>query len=460
MQFPSDFKWGVASAAYQVEGGAYEDGKGLSIWDTFSHIPGKIFSDNNGDVACDSYHRYEEDLDIMQKLHIENYRFSVSWPRVFPNGDTTINPMGIAYYDKLVDGCLKRGITPWITLYHWDLPEALQKDGGWQNEKTIERFEQYASFIAAHFKGRVTSFIPFNEPQCVVGLGHGLCNHAPGIPLDYKDQFKVWHHLLLAHGKAVQAIRKEIPNAKIGIASTGNLAYLNEEDTKPFRNAKTPEPLISATFVTRPEDAESWLPFNHQWFLDPMCLGHYPEDPYSPWNAFKDSVSKEDLECISQPIDFIGLNIYNGHEIVLEGDTYRYAKKYDGYPRTAMKWPVTPEVLYWGPRLIYERYHLPVAITENGLSCNDKIYLDGKVHDPDRIDFLKRYLYCLGQCIEDHVPVIGYMQWSLLDNFEWYDGYKERFGLVYVDYRNQNRIPKDSAYWYAGVIQNHGFSLK
>lgn len=509
MSFTKDFIWGAASASYQIEGGAFEDGKGPSIWDQFSHTPGKTFGGHTGDVAADAYHRFEEDLDLMQQLGIRHYRFSISWPRVFPKGTADgnsrnprngaaesspenlpgLNPAGIAYYDKVVDGCLARGITPWITLYHWDLPLALYENGGWLNRETAYHFADYAAYIAAHFRGRVNRYITINEPQCAIGLGMGLGTHAPGLQLGDKDLFKAWHHLLLAHGLAVRAIRDAVPDSVIGVASTGALTYLTEATCTQLAEAtgaqlteagylkNTPAALADAAFVSLPADQNPGYFFNHQWFLDPVFLGHYPDDPEHPWTAFAGSVSAEDMEIIASPIDFAGLNIYNGHEMVpadtapaagtsqnISDDTGPscgtlpcvLAEKYPGYPRTALKWPVTPEILYWGPRLIYERYGKPVCIMEDGQSCNDRIFLDGKVHDPDRIDFLHRYLRELRKAVEDGIPVQAYFHWALTDNFEWNSGYDERFGLIYIDYRDQRRIPKDSAFWYAKVIETNG----
>lgn len=454
MKFPDNFMWGTASSSYQIEGAASEDGKGPSIWDTFSHTPGKTFNDQTGDISCDAYHQYETDLDLMQTLGIKHYRFSISWPRVLPTGVGNVNSAGLNYYDRIVDGCIKRGIEPWITLYHWDLPQRLQDDGGWLNKKTAEAFAEYSGLIAKHFKGRVTRFITINEPQCIIGMGHGYTNHAPGIPLSTDDMFLAWHNLMLAHGLACKAIRSYIPDASIGVASTGNLSYPDQ------KLKEIPEEARLASFTCRPASEDSGWFFNHQWFLDPICLGHYPDDPNSPWNAIKNQVPKEDLTIISQPLDFIALNIYNGHEMSLDKDgKYQTTPKYPGYPRTALKWPITPEVLYWGPKLIYDRYHLPMIISENGLSCNDKIYLDGKVHDPDRIDFLHRYLRELRQACAEGIPVFAYLYWAFTDNYEWHSGYEERFGLVYVDYRNQNRILKDSAFWYQQTILENGENL-
>ena len=499
MSFSKDFVWGAASASYQIEGGAFEDGKGPSVWDQFSHTPGKTIGGHTGDVAADAYHRFEEDLNLMQQLGIRHYRFSIGWPRVFPDGTIHggLNPAGIAYYDRVVDGCLARGITPWITLYHWDLPLALYEKGGWLNRETAYHFADYAAYIADHFRGRVNRYITINEPQCVIGLGLGIGTHAPGLKLNNEELFRAWHHLLLAHGLAVREIRKAVPDAVIGIASTGALTYLTEKTCSELadstysenpaacpenpaavqenhafsgltRNgylAETPSSLADAAFLSLPSQQNSVQFFNHQWFLDPVFLGHYPDDPENPWMAFAGTVSAEDLEIISSPVDFTGLNIYNGHELVPDftsdpsGCRLVFAEKYPGYPRTALKWPVTPEVLYWGPRLIFERYGKPVCIMENGQSCNDRIFLDGKVHDPDRIDFLHRYLRELRKAAGDGIPVQAYFHWALTDNFEWNSGYDERFGLIYVDYRDQRRIPKDSAAWYAGVVRTNGEEL-
>lgn len=456
MSYPKDFLWGVASASYQIEGGAFEDGKGPSIWDEFTHTPGKIAYGHNGDVACDAYHRYEEDLDLMQKMGVKAYRFSISWPRILPEGEGQINDKGLDYYDHLIDGCIKRGIEPWLTLYHWDLPLALQKKGGWVNRDTAYAFEKYAEIIASHFKGRVKNYYTFNEPQCIIGLGNKLLLHAPGVLLSDEDAFMGWHHIVLAHALAVKKIRAIDPDTKIGVASTGALTYLKEMT----KDIETPKELVEGAFVSLPMDQNPKWYFNHQWFFDPLVFGHYPDDPNCPWQDLKDKPSViEDLKLLVKP-DFLGLNLYNGTEMVkTEDGSYQMAGHYPGFPRTALKWPVTPEILYWGPRLIAERYGLPVMITENGLSCNDKIYLDGKVHDLDRIDFLNRYLLALKKATEDDIPVTGYFHWAFTDNLEWHSGYDDRFGLIYIDYRTLERIPKDSASWYAEVIKTNGNNL-
>ncbi len=453
MRFPENFKWGAASSAYQTEGAWREDGKGLSIWDTFSHTEGTTFDGSTGDIACDAYHRFEEDLDIMQYMGIKVYRFSISWPRILPEGTGVVSGAGLAYYEKVIDGCISRGIEPWITLYHWDLPQALQDKGGWASRSTAYAFRDYAEIIAEHFGDRVPYFITLNEPQCAIGLGNCSGRHAPGNHLSPEALFPLWHNMLLAHGLAAAAIRRKCPGVKISAASTGDLCTLAEH------TSLIPDSLRRACFTTAKDNSGNFF-FNHQWFLDPLETGKYPEDPANPWYKASREVPAEELAVIHQPLDFISLNIYTGHEMQPAADgSMQPLPRYDGFPRTALKWPVTPEVLYWGPRLVFDRYHKPVAISENGLSLNDWVSLDGDVHDPNRIDFLHRYLLELRQAAAEGVPVIGYLHWSLTDNYEWNDGYKERFGLIYIDYRDGTRIPKDSADWYSHVIRTNGSEL-
>ena len=446
MRVPKGFYWGADSASYQIEGGWDEDGKGQSIWDVFTHTPGKIIDGQNGDVACDSYHRYQEDLDILKVLGIGCYRFSISWSRILPEGHGTVNKAGLAYYDKVIDGCIARGIEPWVTLYHWDLPQALQEDGGWVNPKTAEYFREYAEIVVRHFGERVKHYFTLNEPQIAIGLGYCVGGHAPGLCLEIEEQFKAWHHLMLAHGMAVQVIRECAPHASVGVASCGIVGWIDDNPDE------TPQKLADFTFTSHDENGEPHHFYSNHWFLDPAVYGVYPDDPGSPWTPFAAKVSREDLKTICQPLDFIGLNIYHGVQLDPEND-YEPVPDKPGAPRTAFDWPITPKALYWGPRLIYERYGLPVMISENGRSCLDHIYLDGKIHDPERIDFLERYLTEFSLAGEDGVPIIGYFHWSLTDNFEWAAGYTQRFGLVYMDYTTGERILKDSAFWYANLIR-------
>lgn len=446
MKFPADFIWGAASSCYQIEGSPSADGKGASIWDTFTRKPGAVYMGHTGEIACDTYHQFETDLDLMAQLGIANYRFSISWPRIMPDGRYPVNEAGLAYYDRLVNACLVRGITPWITLYHWDLPQALEDEGGWLNRETAVAFQDYAALIAEYFRGRVTHYFTLNEPQCATVLGYGTGDHAPGLRLGFRDLFRCHFNLMLAHGMAVSAMRKADPDTKIGIASTGNLCYPASESGKDIVAAR------QLSFSPWGEDASGQLS-NHHWFLDAIVLGKFPQTGNSELLEEAAKVSQTDLNLICQPLDLLGLNIYHGQPAAMTDHGPEIVREKPGSPMTAMKWPVSPEILRWGPQWIWERYHLPMVITENGLSCNDKIYLDGKVHDTDRIDFLSRYLEQLSQGIQNGIPVKGYFHWALTDNFEWSHGYKERFGLIYVDFETQKRILKDSALWYGNLIR-------
>lgn len=440
-KFPKDFIWGAASSAYQIEGYSTEDGGGKSIWDTFSHTPGKVANDDNGDIACDSYHRVEEDIALLKEMGAKAYRFSTSWARIDPNADGNWNEAGLAYYDKLVNGCLKAGIIPYMTLYHWELPQAYEDKGGWRSEETAHAFGRYAAKMAGHFKGRVKHYFTLNEPQCTTSLGHQQGIHAPGLQMELPDVFKVHLHQMMAHGLAYRAMKAVDPDAVVGLASTGNLCY--PESDKDVAAAR------AATFGP----VSNWWVFTHHWLLDPICLGRFPECEGTMLEPLVKQVTPEQMEIIHAKPDILGFNVYNGHEVRAAGAEIEFVPRYTGFPRTGLKWPVTPEVLDWGMYFLQERYGLPMYITENGLSCNDKIYLDGKVHDLDRIDFLTRYLDCMNKAMERGVDIRGYFHWSLADNFEWHSGYCDRFGLIFMDYPNVRRIPKDSFYWYQNVIR-------
>ena len=444
MAFRDDFIWGAASSSYQIEGAPYEDGKGASIWDLFCREPGTIAYDHTGDAACDYYHKYEEDIRLMAQLNIKNYRFSLSWPRIFPDGKGDPNLKGLAYYDRIVDLCLTLGITPWITLYHWDLPAALE--GGWESASTSYAFVDYAAFVSEHFKGRVKYYFTLNEPQCIVELGYGKGLHAPGKKLPIKELFRCWCNVLLANGLAIRNIKSVDPDIKVGIASTGEFCYPENIDN------------IEAARLLSFPDGDGWG-FTHHRLLDPICLDSFPYTENPELSQASLSVSPREMEIIRADMDFIGLNIYNGHAAAMVDGKPVYISKHEGFPRTALKWPVVPKVMRYGPRWIYERYSLPIIITENGQSCNDRVFLDGSVHDPDRIDYLHRYLGELSKACDDGVPVLGYFHWSFTDNFEWTSGYEERFGLVYVEYPTQKRILKDSAYWYSKTILENGKGL-
>lgn len=440
--FPKEFLWGAASSAYQIEGYATADGGGKSVWDVFCHTPGKIAYDDHGDIACDAYHRYAEDIALLKEMGAKAYRFSTSWARIEPNADGCWNAAGLAYYDKIVDLCLENGITPYMTLYHWELPQSYEDKGGWRVRETSHAFARFAGMMAAHFRGRVQHYFTLNEPQCTVSLSHETGIHAPGLRLDQAGQFNVLVNQLLAHGLAQRAIKEADPTAMVGIASTGRLCYPETETPADIDAAR------NACFAVSDDD---WT-FTHHWLLDPICLGRFPKGPGTTLETLASRVAPEDMQIIHTVPDMLGYNIYNGHSVRAAADGFEYVSRYPGFPRTAMKWPVTPEVLDWGVRFLQERYGLPGYITENGLSCNDRIYLDGKVHDLERIDFLARYLASLRRAMEHGADIRGYFQWSLTDNFEWSNGYGERFGLIYIDYPTGQRIPKDSFHWYTDVI--------
>ena len=444
MQFPEDFVWGAASAAYQIEGYDLEDGGGASIWHTFTHTPGKIAYGDTGDIACDAYHRYGEDIALLKELGVKAYRFSTSWARIDPHADGNWNEAGLAYYDKVVDGCLAAGIQPYMTLYHWELPQAAQDRGGWCKEETAYAFSRFAGMMAAHFKGRVQDYFTLNEPQCTTSLGYRQGIHAPGLQLKLPKVFSCHVHQMMAHGLALRAIKAADPNAIVGIASTGSLCYPERETAENIEAAR------EATFAT---DPDNWI-FTHHWLLDPIVFGRFPDCTGTVLEPLVKKVSRKQLEIIHAVPDMLGYNIYNGHAVCAGEAGPSCVPKYPGYPRTALKWPVTPEVLDWGVRFLQERYGLPGYITENGLSCNDRIYLDGRVHDLDRIDFLTRYLNALGRAVESGTDIRGYFHWSLTDNLEWHSGYGDRFGLVFVDFPTLARIPKDSFCWYRDVIRS------
>lgn len=449
--FPETFLWGAASAAYQIEGGAVEGGRGPSIWDTFSHIPGKVARDENGDVACDSFHRWPDDVAALKAMNLRAYRFSIAWPRILPQGDGPVNPEGLAYYDALVDALLREGIEPYITLYHWDLPQDLEDRGGWQNIDTARAFGRYAAVVAEHFRGRVHNWFTINEIACVVGLGYGSGIHAPGLQLSLEGQFTCWQNVVYAHCLAEKALHQADPANRVGFASTGRLCYPVTDDPRDVEAARR------LTFGCPDDD---WT-FTHQMALDPLCLGRWPREDVGPrLAACIAAVPAEinDALAFGKP-DMLGLNIYNAQPARMGQAGPEYVRRPTGYPRTALSWPVEPDSLDWGPRFIGERYGLPMYITENGLSCNDKIYLDGLVHDADRIDFTARYLLALSRGIRQGADVRGYFHWSLVDNFEWYSGYNERFGLYFMDYATHDRIPKDSARWYARVAAENGACL-
>lgn len=443
MSFPKNFVWGAASSSYQTEGAWNEDGKGLTVWDAFCREEGKIVGGDTGEVACDSYHRFPEDVAMLKAMGLKAYRFSICWARVFPYGFGEINEKGFEFYDKLVDLLLENGIEPYITLFHWELPLSLEQSGGWLNRETVDAFANYAAVVAKHFDGRVKKYFTLNEPQCVLSHGYTLGIHAPGKKLPDREVHVIAHNMMVAHGAAVRAIRaNSTGKVEVGIASTGTLCYPEKE---------TPENTEAARRASFKVGAAGWQ-FTHHTILDPIVLREYPSRLEKDAREAVGESFESDLKIIAEPIDFLGLNVYTGVEVDADG---KPVPRYKGFPRTALKWTVSPEVMHYGVKFLYERYKLPVYISESGLSCNDRIYLDGKVHDADRIDYLERYLGELQKSVGEGVDLRGYFHWSLTDNFEWQAGYDERFGLIFVDYRTGERIRKDSSFWFENYIKKH-----
>jgi beta-glucosidase len=458
MSFKSDFIWGASAASYQIEGAAYEDGKGLSVWDVYCRQPGKIHNDDTGDVSCDHYHRYPEDIGIMKEIGLKGYRLSVSWPRIIPSGSGAVNQKGLDFYDKLIDGLLAAGIEPWITLFHWDYPHELFCKGGWLNTDSPAWFADYVKVVIEKLSDRVTHWITMNEPQCFIGLGHVKGFHTPGLKLGAHEALRARRNTLLAHGEAVQIIRASASKPPtVGWAPVVPVSYPATNSAEYIEAARK----STFSLMLEPLPAEPLNPFwsNTLW-ADPIVLGKEPCDWSRAFDSSMPQLGEEDLKTIAQPLDFYGANIYQGQAVKAGSDgSPEKVPQYPGFPLTAFKWAVTPESLYWGPRFIHERYKLPIVITENGLSGADWVSLDGRVHDYHRIDFLHRYLLQLRCAARDGVDVRGYFQWSIMDNFEWGEGYRERFGLVHIDYQTGKRTLKDSAYWYRDVIASNGDKL-
>ncbi len=437
-KFPPDFRWGTATAAYQIEGAVHEDGRGPSIWDTFSHTPDKTWHGDTGDMACDHYHRYQEDVELMRQLGFDHYRFSVAWPRIFPTGSGALNMDGVAFYDRLLDTLIDAGIRPVLTLYHWDLPQALEDHGGWRNRDTAYYFRDYAALMFDQFGDRVDTWITHNEPWCTAVLGHLLGQHAPGIQ-DSTQAGMVAHHLLLSHGLAVAAYRSHAAQGQIGIT-------LNLSAVYPASNR--PEDLAAR------DRMDTML---NRSFLDPLFLGQYPSGLNELLGSGDDAIQGDDLAEIAAPLDFLGINYYTYQVIADDPEHAELLGTRDVTPRdevTDMGWPVGPHGLTDLLRRIHQQYtRIPLMVTENGAAYPDRV-VDGQVRDLARISYLERHIRALADALNSGVDVRGYYLWSLLDNFEWGFGYSKRFGLVYVDYEaNRRRLPKDSALWYSDFIR-------
>lgn len=450
MTFPKDFIWGVASSSYQIEGGAHADGRGLSIWDQFSKWPGKVYGGNTGDVSTDHYHRYADDVALMADFKVQAYRFSVSWPRVLPNGTGEVNAAGLGFYDRLVDTLLQYNIQPWLNIFHWDYPYELYCKGGWLNPSSPDWFAEYTGVLVDRLSDRVSHWMTINEPQVFIETAYHLGEHAPGLKLDIPDLLRMTHNTLLAHGKSVQVIRARARTApKVMAAPVGITAFPDSHDPIDVEAAR------QTTF--RVDGHHLW---NNSWYMDPMFLGNYPDDGLRAYGKHVPSFPANDMETIHQPLDFFGFNNYHGDRVRMDDEgKVEFVKGPDGPPLTTMGWRVTPEALYWGPKFFYERYQLPILITENGMAGTDWVHLDGKVHDPARIDFMHRYLQQYKRASQDGVDCRGYFAWTFLDNFEWGFGYSQRFGLIYTDFKTLQRTPKDSAYWYRQVIETNGVEI-
>jgi beta-glucosidase len=453
MKFPDDFIWGVSTSAYQIEGAVDEDGRGVSIWDAFTHTPGKIDEGGTGDVACDHYHRWAEDVDLIAGLGVGAYRFSIAWPRLFPNGRGAVERRGLAHYDRLIDSLLEHGVEPIVTLYHWDLPQALQDEGGWVSRDTVDRFAEYASACYEAYGDRVSWWLTINEPWIVGLLGylHGL--HAPGFKGDVLGEATCFHHLLLAHGRAVQELRSSTSAAKAGIALSLAPHYPFSDDPADVE-------------ATHASDG-----YVNRWFLDAVLKGTYPDDMrvrYETLVGSLDFIRDGDLATISTPSDYLGVNYYARRvmralpgvapypwEVVVHGDADVTGGGTGGVPMTEAGTEITPDAFTDLLARLHEDYGVPLMITENGAVFADGPGPDGRVHDERRVQYIKDHLAALHRALERGVDVLGYCYWSLLDNFEWALGYGQRFGLVHVDYETQVRTVKDSGRYYAEVAREN-----
>jgi len=433
-QFPEGFVWGTSTASYQIEGAVTENGRGPSIWDTFSHTPGRVVNGDTGDVACDHYHRYPEDIALMQRLGISAYRFSTAWPRILPQGKGQINELGLVFYDRLVDAVLEAGITPWLCFYHWDLPQALQDRGGWSNRDSADWFTDYALIVHRRLGDRVRHYATFNEPNVFTLLGHGLGIHAPGLT-DRTATLKAIHHINLAHGKAIAALRRDDRDLTLGIVN--NL-----------------HPTVPASPSEEDKKAAEWA--DALWnraFADPQFLGRYPallEPEIAPY------MQPDDFATIQQPLDYFGVNHYSRNYVRHDPSAvlgYAMSSPPEDVPVTGMGWEINPRVFYDLLMDIHQRYGpIPIYVTENGAGYEETASADGQIYDDYRIAFLESYLSALQDAIAAGADIRGYFIWSLLDNFEWAYGYAKRFGLVYIDYRTLKRIPKKSFEYYRQVV--------
>ncbi len=433
--FPPGFVWGAATAAFQIEGATTQDGRGESIWDRYCATPGKVRNGHDGSVACDFYHHYPADVALRRELGIDGFRFSIAWPRVLPEGRGRVNAAGLDFYDRLVDELLANGITPYPTLYHWDLPQALEDRGGWSAREVVEAFGEFAEQVVGRLGDRVQSWVTHNEPFIVAWLGYGWGRHAPGRASP-AEALAAAHHLLVSHGLAAEVIRRDAPGARVGIVL----------DFQPVYPATDSPADVAA--------ADEYDGFHHRWFLDPLFHGRYPEDVLERFAADAPPVAEGDLERARGTLDFLGVNYYSRTLVRADpqGGPPLHVRA-EGAEHTDKGWEVCPEALHGLLVRLRDDYAPPaIYVMENGAAYSDLRQHDGSVRDPERCSYLERHIHAVGRAIEEGAPVKGYFVWSLLDNFEWADGYSMRFGIVYVDYPTLERVPKDSFRWYRDFI--------
>jgi beta-glucosidase len=437
--FPHGFLWGSATASYQVEGAVHDGGRGQSIWDTFAHTPGKVFNGDTGDVADDFYALYPKDIQLMKDLGVKTFRFSIAWSRIFPTGTGAPNQQGVDFYRRMVNALLAAGIQPFCTLYHWDLPQTLQDKGGWENRDTAKAFADYAGYTAGKLSDIVSHFMTMNEMRTFVELGYGTGTHAPGLKVGPKRLAQLNHYVVLGHGLSVQAIRANTkPGTKVGIAD-------NITATVPVFNSE--EHVAATRKAFREENAM---------FLTVVEEGKYTSQYLKRLGADAPKFTPEEMKTIASPMDFVGINIYQPSYVRADDSEKGYVmvKPPASYPHMYSPWlTIGPEALYWGPKLVHETWKVPeLYITENGASSTDELAADGNIYDTDRVMYLRNYLTQLQRAVSEGAPVKGYFLWSLLDNYEWADGYEKRFGITYVDFKTQKRTPKLSAKFYKDVI--------
>ena len=436
--FPANFIWGAATAAPQIEGAAFTDGKGESIWDRFARVPGRVHGGDSLDVACDHYHRFAEDFALMRKLGIRHYRLSLAWPRIIPNGDGAVNQAGLDFYHRLFAALRAEGITPWVTFFHWDLPQALEERGGWVSPVTVEAFARYAETVVRAFHGEVKHWITLNEIRCFTLLGYGFGGKAPGRKVTAQELNQTYHHALLCHGHAVQAVRQfGGPGAQVGLTDNSDVCLPVTESERDVAAAR------------------SWFVRRNEHLLGAIHAGGYSPAYLERCGGDAPRVAAGDFALISQPTDFLGLNLYTGTFVRADAQGRPEELPLPAhYPKADSAWlHLAPQVMYWGTRLAHEAYGVKaIYITENGCGYNEEPVVQGEVLDLHRREFLRSHLRELQRAINDGVPVRGYFVWSFMDNFEWEDGYERRFGIVHVDFTTQVRTPKLSAHYYQAVM--------